>query len=118
MSPYWSLFEPPDSAREAEQFMQRAIVAQAAEFVARENAWVERLLRALKPGETLCVHARQTEVDADGTRGWAYTWTTDAHVLPDGNVCSCLGTRRTWGPMPPCRTGDCTLRYGHPGECV
>jgi hypothetical protein len=111
-------FTPPDDIREAERYMQRAIALAAQEMLAREDAWIERQLRMLHPGESLCVHSRQTEIDADGQRGWTFTHTTSTHMLPKGNVCSQLGQRQVYGPMPKCHDDDCTLRYGHSGDCV
>jgi hypothetical protein len=114
---YWGFTTPPDDPRDAERYMQRIVAMTAAEMLSKEDAWVERQLRMLHPGESLCVHARSSELDADGRRGWTFTWTTSAHMLPRGEVCSQLGQRTVYGPMPACRTEDCELRYGHPGEC-
>jgi hypothetical protein len=115
---YGAFTKPPDDRADAERYMQRAIAEQAALFLQRENAWLETQLRMLLPDERLCVHGRQSVIDADGQRGWTVTWTTSAHVLPKNDVCADLGERMVYGPMPACRTKDCHLRYGHPGDCV
>lgn len=115
---YWGFPDVPDEPRDAERYMQHMIAMQAAEILRKEDAWIERQLRMLHPGESLCVHARQSELDADGQRGWTFTWTTSAHMLPKDFVCSQLGQRTVYGPMTACHTEGCSYRYGHPGDCM
>lgn len=109
---------PPDNAQDAERYMQRILAMFASASVQKELVWIETQLKMLLPGESLCVHPRQSEFGTDVAKGWTYTWTTSAHVLPKDNVCSQQGQRFTYGPMPACRTEGCTLRYGHPADCA
>jgi hypothetical protein len=116
--PLAGVFATPQSdPRDAERHMQRILREAIIAAVAREEVWIAAQLELLAVGESLCVHARHTEIDADGERGWTNTWTTSAHVLPRGYECSDLGQHRVFGPMPECLRPGCELRYGHPGEC-
>lgn len=107
--------EPDTAVREMQKATQLWIIA----VVRREEEWLRGQLERLEPGDSLCVHPRQTMIDGDH-RGYTHTWTTSVHLLPKGYVCPVGGgMREVFGPMPRCPAFvPCKLRLGHPGACV
>jgi hypothetical protein len=63
------------------------------EVLRAERAELEKRLRGLRDGESLCVHERHY-----GERDWL---TRNMHVLYQGQSCNGSGRRSQYGPMTP-----------------